>query len=83
MKNLEIKTPTTNQTMRPESIYAQSVKRNGNPNEPPQDDNAPQPTNKPNDMRELMDMFKQLMQQMSTLTNILLILTTKVSHSIP
>lgn len=84
MNNPDAKILTSYQTTRPEITYAQSAKRNENLNKSPQDDNAPQSNNKSNEMSEITDMLKQIMQQMITLTNLLLTLTTKISqNSIP
>lgn len=61
------------------TTYAQSVKdRQTNRDKPPQDI-VSQPDNGPNEMKELMDMFKQIMQQMMTLTNLITTLTAKIS----
>lgn len=79
-ENLEAKTLTIYQTTRPKLSYAQSVKRNENSNKSSQNDN-PQSIRKPNEMHELMDMLKQIMHQMTTLTNLLLTLTTEVSQN--
>lgn len=61
-ENMNAETLIHHQTISPETTYAQTTtKKREEPNKSPQDDNASQFDSKPNEMRELMDMLKQIM----------------------
>lgn len=84
-ENMNAETLTYHQTISSENTYAQTTttkEKRKELNKSPQDDNTPQSDIKPSEIRGLMDMLKQIMQQMTTLTNLLLTLTFKISQSL-